>query len=108
MKNESIVCSTVVLFVLLLGPAGLVAQSGSLERVHVFGPSLEGNLLGAPDSPEVSIYLPPSYEAEPGSSSVRMASISTFETYEGDHGNRIPERFEQKVLGFFSEHLETR
>ena len=32
----------------------------------------------------------------------------TFETYEGDHGNRIPERFEQRVLPFFSEHLRTR
>jgi S-formylglutathione hydrolase FrmB len=29
----------------------------------------------------------------------------TFETYEGDHGNRIPERLEQKVLPFFSKHL---
>src|SRR5262245_36669810 len=30
---------------------------------------------------------------------------NTFETYEGDHGNRIPERLEQKVLPFFSKHL---
>jgi len=29
----------------------------------------------------------------------------TFETYEGDHGNRIPDRLEQKVLPFFSKHL---
>jgi S-formylglutathione hydrolase len=29
----------------------------------------------------------------------------TFETYEGDHGNRIPERLEQKVLPFFSKQL---
>jgi S-formylglutathione hydrolase FrmB len=29
----------------------------------------------------------------------------TFETYEGDHGNRIAERLEQKVLPFFSQHL---
>jgi enterochelin esterase-like enzyme len=28
-----------------------------------------------------------------------------FETYEGDHVNRIAERMEQKVLPFFSEHL---
>jgi hypothetical protein len=31
----------------------------------------------------------------------------TFETYEGDHGNRIPERLEQHVLPFFSKHLST-
>lgn len=34
---------------------------GSLERVKVCGKSLEGNLMGESASPEVSIYLPPSY-----------------------------------------------
>jgi S-formylglutathione hydrolase FrmB len=34
---------------------------GSLERVKVLGKSLEGNLMGESASPEVSIYLPPSY-----------------------------------------------
>jgi hypothetical protein len=29
-----------------------------------------------------------------------------FETYEGDHTNRIPERFEEQVLPLFSEQLE--
>jgi hypothetical protein len=29
----------------------------------------------------------------------------TFETYEGDHGNRIPQRLEGKVLPFFSNQL---
>jgi S-formylglutathione hydrolase len=31
----------------------------------------------------------------------------TFETYEGDHGNRIADRLEQHVLPFFSKHLST-
>ena len=31
----------------------------------------------------------------------------TFETYEGDHGNRVAERLEQHVLPFFSKHLST-
>jgi enterochelin esterase-like enzyme len=30
----------------------------------------------------------------------------TYETYEGNHVNHIPERFEQNVLPFFSKHLE--
>ena len=34
---------------------------GRLERVKVQGKSLTGNLMGESDSPEVSIYLPPSY-----------------------------------------------
>lgn len=29
----------------------------------------------------------------------------TFEVYPGNHGNRVPERFEEEVLPFFSEHL---
>jgi S-formylglutathione hydrolase len=35
----------------------------------------------------------------------RFGVAHTFETYEGDHGNRIPQRFEEKVLPFFSTHL---
>ena len=34
---------------------------GTVERVKVHGASLEGNLMGESASPEVSIYLPPSY-----------------------------------------------
>jgi hypothetical protein len=30
----------------------------------------------------------------------------TFETYEGDHTNRVKERFELKVLPFFSSNLK--
>lgn len=30
----------------------------------------------------------------------------TFETYEGDHNNRVPQRIEQNVLPFFSKNLE--
>jgi S-formylglutathione hydrolase FrmB len=41
-----------------------VALKGTLERVKVHGKSLEGNLLGESSSPEVSIYLPPSYNTD--------------------------------------------
>jgi S-formylglutathione hydrolase FrmB len=34
---------------------------GTLERIKVHGKSLDGNLMGESSSPEVSIYLPPSY-----------------------------------------------
>jgi S-formylglutathione hydrolase FrmB len=44
--------------------AAPAALKGTLERVNVHGPSLEGNLLGETASPEVSIYLPPSYRTE--------------------------------------------
>ncbi len=36
----------------------------------------------------------------------RFGIAHTFETYEGDHGNRIPQRLEEKVLPFFSKHLK--
>jgi S-formylglutathione hydrolase len=42
------------------------ALRGSLERVKVHGKSLDGNLMGESASPEVSIYLPPSYAKERG------------------------------------------
>jgi len=35
----------------------------------------------------------------------RFGIPHTYETYEGDHGNRIPQRLEEKVLPFFSRHL---
>ena len=35
----------------------------------------------------------------------RFGIPHTFETYEGDHGNRIPQRLEEKVLPFFARHL---
>jgi S-formylglutathione hydrolase len=44
--------------------AAPVALKGKLERIKVHGNSLQGNLLGESDSPEVSIYLPPSYATD--------------------------------------------
>ena len=41
-------------------PAPVVLK-GKLERIKVHGKSLDGNLMGESSSPEVSIYLPPSY-----------------------------------------------
>jgi S-formylglutathione hydrolase len=35
----------------------------------------------------------------------RFDVVHTFETYEGDHTNRVKERFETKVLPFFSNNL---
>jgi enterochelin esterase-like enzyme len=32
----------------------------------------------------------------------------SFETYDGDHVNRVPQRFEENMLPFFSEHLATK
>jgi len=31
--------------------------------------------------------------------------MHTFETYEGDHTNKIPERIETKILPFFARNL---
>jgi S-formylglutathione hydrolase len=41
-----------------------VVLKGKLERVKVHGKSLEGNLMGESDSPDVSIYLPTSYATD--------------------------------------------
>ncbi len=45
-------------------PAPPVVLKGKLERLKVHGKSLAGNLMKESDSPEVSIYLPPSYLAD--------------------------------------------
>jgi enterochelin esterase-like enzyme len=37
---------------------------------------------------------------------IRLGVPHTFETYEGNHGNRVKERFETKVLPFFSANLK--
>jgi enterochelin esterase-like enzyme len=44
--------------------AAALAQTGTVERIQVFGKSLEGNLRGENASPEVSVYLPPGYDRE--------------------------------------------
>jgi S-formylglutathione hydrolase FrmB len=36
----------------------------------------------------------------------RLGIPHTFETYEGDHTNRVRERFETRLLPFFSQQLE--
>jgi hypothetical protein len=36
----------------------------------------------------------------------RLQVAHTFEQYEGDHGNRVRERFAAKVLPFFGSHLD--
>ncbi len=38
----------------------------------------------------------------------RLGVAHTFEIYEGNHGNRVKERFETKVLPFFSTNLKTQ
>ena len=43
---------------------GACGGQGTLERISIFGRSLEGNLLGETAAPEVSIYLPPSYATD--------------------------------------------
>jgi S-formylglutathione hydrolase FrmB len=53
----------VVAAALVLAHAGLQA-AGTIERVKVYGKSLDGNLLGESASPDVSIYLPPGYATE--------------------------------------------
>src|SRR5688500_13644615 len=49
-----------------LAAGSLAAQppAGSIERVRVPGPSLEGNLSGDDATRDVFVYLPPSYSRE--------------------------------------------
>jgi len=49
---------------LLLLPAFLFAQQGTVDHITVHGKSLEGNLSNDPADRSVSVYLPPSYKKE--------------------------------------------
>ena len=65
---------TLLLFVLTLATNPLAAQTqqtdemilqGSIERIKVYGNSLEGNLEGDNPERDVVVYLPPGYTKEP-------------------------------------------
>jgi S-formylglutathione hydrolase FrmB len=47
------------------GPLLAQAPAGTLDRIKVRGPSLEGNLEGDDPARDVFVYLPPSYAREP-------------------------------------------
>jgi S-formylglutathione hydrolase len=47
------------------GALPLSAQTGTVERIKLHSPSLQGNLAGDPAERDVSVYLPPSYHAQP-------------------------------------------
>ena len=38
----------------------------------------------------------------------RFGVPHTFETYEGDHGSKVLQRLEEKVLPFFAQHLAVK
>lgn len=52
---------SVVIALWVVAPGARAQMSGTVQRPNVFGRALDGNLLGESNSPEVTIYLPPSY-----------------------------------------------
>ncbi|AMQ56451.1 alpha/beta hydrolase-fold protein [Algoriphagus sanaruensis] len=55
-----------ILFLCCLGVTSTFAQKGTKERVKVHSKALEGNLIGDPADRDVTVYLPPSYQSNPG------------------------------------------
>jgi S-formylglutathione hydrolase FrmB len=75
-------------------PLALVDQYASnlkKLRVIMMDCGLQDGLIGSNQQMDASL--------------TRMGIAHRFETYEGDHTNRVKERFETKVLPFFSENL---
>src|SRR6478672_10176546 len=54
---------TLVAFASLLPAQTGTPAKGTYSRIKVHGKSLEGNLSGEPVDRDVSVYLPPSYQA---------------------------------------------
>ena len=51
---------------LILSFANAQDQKGTKERIKVYSQAIEGNLSGDPADRDVTVYLPPSYRAQPG------------------------------------------
>jgi enterochelin esterase-like enzyme len=61
MNKLSFLMSTLFAIISIL----VQAQLGTKERIKVYSPSLEGNLVSDPAERDVTVYLPPSYKDEP-------------------------------------------
>lgn len=74
------------------------------------GRGLAGHSMGGYGTMRVGMKRPGAFAALTASRQLdealtRLVVPHTFEVYEGDHGNRIRERFESHVLPFFSRYL---
>ena len=67
MKRRIIQSIIVILCILLIGLVA-IAQDGKIVSITVHSPSLEGNLFKDSPDRDVTIYLPPSYDNDPGMS----------------------------------------
>ena len=60
---------TISLFILMLLMSSITytqERKSTKERIKVYSHAIEGNLAGDPAERDVTVYLPPSYKAEPG------------------------------------------
>jgi enterochelin esterase-like enzyme len=64
MSIHAMRCATLLILV-ALAVAAQAQESGTLERIKVFGTSLEGNLEGDDPNRDIVIYLPPAYADSP-------------------------------------------
>jgi len=67
MKRRIIQLAVIIFCILLIGLIA-TAQDGKTTRIKVHSPSLEGNLFKDSPDRDVTIYLPPSYDNDPGMS----------------------------------------
>jgi S-formylglutathione hydrolase len=62
-SNLVAVCACIIAFAsVTLSQTNSTPAKGTVQRLKVHGKALEGNLLGEPADPDVTIYLPPGYE----------------------------------------------
>ena len=64
--KKHIIQLTLVMFCILLTGLTAIAQDGEIVRITVHSPSLEKNLFNDSPDRDVTIYLPPSYDTDPG------------------------------------------
>ena len=74
-----------------------------LVMVDQYVPSLKSMRAIALDVGDKDPFV--STNRQLGQALTRLDVPSSFEIYDGDHGNRVRERFESQVVPFFSRHL---
>ena len=66
LMKSSLLQPTLLLLALVATAASQTdVPHGTVQRIHVYGKSLEGNLEGDSPDRDVAVYLPPSYTSSP-------------------------------------------
>jgi enterochelin esterase-like enzyme len=65
MNNRILLLGLILLSTFIISTSEAQTLAGSKERIKIYSPSIEGNLVGDSPDRDVSVYLPPGYVTNP-------------------------------------------